>query len=197
MANWQGWLKKVSYLVLITACCLQTSCVKYSDGLFVASIQYSNKILPKLNQTDIKNYPVNCRTKGLGINKWMLDVNKNPLERRPTVLFLTNIKSEPLIIDIYNRHPSASAGWMTTIKPQNWSVMNTNRKHFRFICYLPGRGKLHKVNCGDYLNGCWMTVKRSSKAGRGNYWVVEDKLLQASYLLMQQRGFHVLPPGDL
>lgn len=198
MANWQGLIKQAAYVVMGFACCLQTSCIKYDDGLFVATTEYSNKILPRLNQTDIKNYPVNCRTKGLGVNKWMLDVTKNPLERRPTVLFLTNVKREPIIIDVYNPQPSASAGWMTTIDPQNWSVMNMHRKYFKFVCYLPKRGGgLRKVNCGDYLNGCWMTVRTAGKVGSGNYWIVENKLLQASYLIMQQRGFHVLPPGDL
>ena len=197
MRNRQGLFKKLSYAALGIACCLQSGCMKYSDGFFVATTEYSNKILPRLNQTDIKNYPVNCRPKGMGIKKWMLDVKKDPLQRRPTVLFLTNIRKQPIIIDIYNPHPSASAGWMTTINGQNWSVMNTNRKHFQFVCYLPKRDGLRKVDCGDYLNGCWMTLKRSKKAGSGNYWIVEDKRLQAAYLALQQRGFHLLPPGDL
>lgn len=192
------WMRYITLGLIACISLLLNGCVHYSDALLIGSIQYSNKIMPRLNQTDINNYPVNCVRKGVGIKDWKVVARKNPLATKTQLLLLTNVRKQPIYIDMYKKDPGASAGWLTRLDPQNWSALTTGMKHFAFVCLQQNGNKgLRKVDCGHYINGCWMTVNRKPHPNDGSYWVVDNKLLQAAYLIMNQRGFKLMPVGDL
>jgi hypothetical protein len=197
MLKLQGLSRLAVSAVLLLLIMLQSGCVTYSDGLLVGDIQYSNKTEPRLNHSKINNYPVNCSPRRIRFYKWQMFASKNPYSTKPRVLLLTNVSRKSILVDRYRKNASASAGWLSQLDPQNWSAMQTTQQNVRLVCTQQNGSRYSRVNCADYLNACWMMVKSGTKATMGDYWITENRGLQATYFNMRQRGIHVLPPGDL
>ncbi len=197
MLKLQGLNKLAAMAVLVALTVIVSGCATYSDGLLIGNIQYSNKTEPRLNHTKIDNYPVNCSPRRIRFYKWQMYASKNPYSTKPRVLLLTNVSHKPIMVDRYRKAASASAGWLSRLDPQNWSVMQTRQQNVRLVCTQQSGSGYSRVNCADYLNACWMLVKSGKKATSGDYWITENRGLQVTYFNMRQRGIHVLPPGDL
>ena len=103
MPKLHGLSKLAASAVLMVLIMMQSGCATYSDGLLIGDIQYSNKIVPRLNQTKLRNYPVNCSPRRIRFSKWQMFASKNPYSKRPYILLLTNVSTKPIFVDRYRK----------------------------------------------------------------------------------------------
>ncbi|MDF1796078.1 MAG: hypothetical protein P1U63_06030 [Coxiellaceae bacterium] len=183
--------------------------LKISDGIKTASkcllfvtcavlcgcIWYTPKMLPRLNQTEIGNYPLNCNDNGILFRNWKIHLTRNRLATHRQLLWLTNTSRQSVIIDMVIKNRSASAGWASTLEPQNWSALLQQKPAFTLQCFTAD-GHYRHIDCGNMISACWMPVKASKKALNGNYWVSEDRSMQGTYENIDHRGFTLLSPGE-
>ncbi len=158
-------------------------------------IWYTPKMLPRLNQTDIGNYPMNCTDNGINYRHWRIDLTKNPLSKYQQVLWLTNTSREPLVIDMLVKKPSKRSRWASLLDAQNWSALYDKARQFTLVCKSAG-DRHRDIDCATRVRVCWMPVTGSKRAFRANYWVAEDMTMQGVYEVMYQRGFRLLPTGE-
>ena len=183
-------LKTKDGIKLASKCALFTT-----SAILCGCIWYTPKMLPRLNQTDIGNYPLNCNDNGILFRNWKIHLTRNRLATHPQLLWLTNTSRQAVIIDMVNKHPSASAGWSSKIDPQNWSAMLQQKSRFALQCFTAD-GKYRHIDCGNMISACWMPVKAAKKVLNGNYWVSENRSMQGTYENIDHRGFYLLSPGE-
>ncbi len=136
-------------------------------------------------------FPEGCNAEGYKISGKALFLNNET--RGVLNLFLFHNISEDTI---YINHepkddPGASAGWSTELAAGNWTAITMSQGNFAFTCGKMVPDKFDEVPCGGDLDVCKFQNPVFSKESKGNYWVSENKPLDATLEAIQSRGIEV------
>ena len=89
-------------------------------------------------------------------------------------------------------NPGASAGWSTELGPSNWTAVSMSDANFDFTCGKMVPGKFQEVQCSRELKVCKIENVVFNEKSKGNYWVSENKPLDATLETIKSRGIEVM-----
>ncbi len=114
-------------------------------------------------------------------------VLSNSKPDQPALFILHNVAQQ----DFWLSHPvdpaSASAGWGTFIKQNNWSAIMINSKDFTITCSKTAPGELQSLNCKDALTACQLQSANIPSNSAGNYWVIENSSYRDMLAALRKR----------
>ena len=153
----------------------------------VMMILISLSILSCRGDSDDADFPDNCTQTGFEYKSGGVILNTDSKSQQS--LYLLNNKSDS---DYWITHPvkdpGASAGWTTDINPGNWSAFTVNIQDFEITCTKTGQSSMETLPCEKVLRVCRITNPVFKPDMSGNYWVSEDKPLQAVLDEIKGRG---------
>ena len=133
------------------------------------------------------DFPENCIQTGFKYKNNGVTLNTD--SKSSQGLYLLNNKSDS---DYWVTHPvkdpSASAGWTSDINPGNWSAFTSNMPEFELTCMKTGQSSMETLSCEKVLRVCRIQDPVFKPDMTGNYWVSEDKPLQAVLDEIKGRG---------
>ncbi len=140
------------------------------------------------NADNVKSsFPENCSQSGFEFRD--SGIILNPGSKSGQSLYLLNNTSES---DFWITHPvkdpGASAGWTSNLDPGNWSAFTANIPDFELTCTKTGQGSLDNLPCRKVIQMCRISNPAFKPDMNGNYWVSEDKPLEAVLDEIRSRG---------
>ena len=133
------------------------------------------------------DFPENCTQTGFEYKDGGVILNTD--SKTSQGLYLLNNKSDS---DYWITHPvknpGASAGWTSDINPGNWSAFTVNIPGFELACMKTGQSSMDTLSCEKVLRVCRIQDPVFKPDMSGNYWVSEDKPLQAVLDEIKGRG---------
>jgi hypothetical protein len=148
-------------------------------------------ILAALSLTACNRPPKNVKWhKNLGAAK--CGINKDLFFRRAKLTlsitgngklyFIQNTSRQTVLLNHTPKgSPGASAGWSSTLKPNNWSAIALDKGNFSLSCSVERKNGYEVMPCEIFLAAC--RVYNAKMPKEENYWLTEDqpqaKLLQA------------------
>lgn len=153
----------------------------------VLSIFISLSILSCKAGNENADFPDNCVETGFDYKNGGVILNADSNSSQS--LYLLNNKSDS---DYWVTHPvkdpGASAGWTSDINPGNWSAFTVNISGFELTCTKTGQSSMETLSCNKVLRVCRISNPVFKPDMSGNYWVSEDKPLQAVLDEIKGRG---------
>lgn len=142
-------------------------------------------------------YPSGCEAIGYEFFNQFLYLKSK--EKNKTRLYLYyNQSNKKILLDHPVRKPSASAGWASALQPWHWSAFMVSVKKFKVSCQkILGNGRYPAINCSNVIKVCQypkFTVLQQDVAD-GDYWVVEDVLLDEALETIHERGIILQTSG--
>lgn len=104
------------------------------------------------------------------------------------IFFIKNQSPKSIWIDHPVKHPAASAGWSSYIRPDEWSALFLDRKEFSLNCSVIQPGKVDNVDCAQALSVCKPTHLTYTTNRKGSFWLVEGKPLKEMLQTLEKRG---------
>jgi len=133
------------------------------------------------------DFPENCTQTGFEYKSGSVILNTD--SKASQSLYLLNNKSDS---DYWITHPvkdpGASAGWTSDINPGNWSAFTVNIPGFELTCMKSGQSSMDTLPCEKVLRVCRIQNPAFKPDMSGNYWVSEDKPLEAVLDEIKGRG---------
>ncbi len=133
------------------------------------------------------DFPANCTQTGFEYKSGNIILNTGSESQQR--LYLLNNKSES---DYWVTHPvkdpGASAGWTSDLNPGNWSAFTSNIPGFELTCMKTGQSSMETLSCEKVLRVCRIENPVFKPDMSGNYWVSEDKPLDAVLNEIGSRG---------
>jgi hypothetical protein len=130
-------------------------------------------------------YPVKVKIENKNIV--LLGPEKSDLAQ---VYFFKNSSKEAVWLDHPTRK-SASAGWSSYLRSENWSAFILNRKDFVITCSAIRPGKVDSLDCMQVLAVCAPKEAAFKTPPKGTYWLVEDKSWDEVVKSMEKRGISI------
>lgn len=153
----------------------------------VLIILVSITILCCRSDNENADFPANCAETGFEYKSGGVILNTDTKSQQS--LYLLNNKSDS---DYWVTHPvkdpGASAGWTSDINPGNWSAFTVNVPSFELTCMKTGQSSMDTLSCEKVLRICRIQDPVFKPDMSGNYWVSEDKPLQAVLDEIKGRG---------
>lgn len=102
--------------------------------------------------------------------------------------FLKNISKKSIWLDHDSKHPSASAGWSSYLRPGQWSALLLDKKDFSLNCAVIQPGRVTYVNCAQAISVCLPPHLVINAKRKGSYWLVEDKSWEDLLKILTKKG---------
>lgn len=133
------------------------------------------------------SFPANCDESGFEFRDSSIILNPGAKPEQSLYLIINTSESD-FWLSRPVKDPGASAGWTSNINPGNWSAFTVNMPDFELTCTKTGRGSLDNLPCKKVLKLCRITNPVFKPDMSGNYWVSEDKPLEAVTDEIRSRG---------
>jgi hypothetical protein len=104
------------------------------------------------------------------------------------IFLIKNQSAKSMWIDHPVKHPSASAGWSSYIRADEWSALFLDKKDFSLNCSVIQPGKVDTVDCAQTLSVCKPTHLTYTSSRKGSFWLVEGKPLKELMKALEKRG---------
>jgi hypothetical protein len=132
-------------------------------------------------------FPENCDQSGFEFrdSSIILDPGSTP---KQNLYLLNNTSDSDFWITHPVKDPGASAGWTSNLNPDNWSAFTVNVPDFELTCTKTGQGSLDSIPCKKVIKLCRVINPVFKPDMSGNYWVSEDKPLEAVIDEIRSRG---------
>jgi hypothetical protein len=119
-------------------------------------------------------------------------VNKNIVLNETTpareIYFLKNQTQKSIWIDHPVKHPSASAGWSSYMRPGEWSALLLDKKDFSISCSVIQPGKVDNLDCAQALSVCKPPHLVYPAGRKGSFWIAEGKSWKELLKALDKRG---------
>lgn len=102
--------------------------------------------------------------------------------------FLKNASQQSIWLDKLNKKASASAGWSSYLRPNNWSALLVDKKEFTLSCAVIKPGNVDYVNCGQAISVCTPAHVTLTTSRKGGFWVAEDLPWDVFVKMLSKRG---------
>ncbi len=123
--------------------------------------------------------PLNCKTDNHQYKNDQIVLHTDS-NHRPQLYMLHNISKKVVIINHLKQHPSASAGWSSDLRKDNWSALMVAQPKFSLVCMIDKDQKFIYVDCKKFIEACYFSdFKDDENNGSGTYWVAEDAPLKS------------------
>ncbi len=106
----------------------------------------------------------------------------------PTLYLLKNVSKKSLWLDRYTQHPSASAGWASYLRPEQWSALLLDKKELELSCAVIQPGTVNYVNCVQAISVCVPQHVTVNTKRKGSYWLIEDKTWDELLRALAKKG---------
>jgi hypothetical protein len=133
------------------------------------------------------SFPQNCDESGFEFQGSSVILNPGSKQKQSLYL-ICNTSDSDFWLTHPVKDPSASAGWNSDIDPGNWSAFTVNMPDFELTCTKSGQGSLDTLPCKRVIKMCRITKPVFKPDMNGNYWVSEDKPLEAVIDEIKTRG---------
>jgi hypothetical protein len=104
------------------------------------------------------------------------------------IYFLKNHSSKSLWLDHPVKNASASAGWTSYLRPNEWSALLIDKKGFSLSCSVIQPGKVETLDCEQALTVCKPAHFTYTSTRKGSYWLVEAKSWKELLKALEKRG---------
>jgi hypothetical protein len=105
------------------------------------------------------------------------------------IFLIKNQSPKSVWIDHPVKHPSASAGWSSYIRTNEWSALFLDKKDFSLNCSVIQPGKVETLDCAQALSVCKPShLTYTSTTRKGSFWLVEGKPLKELMKALEKRG---------
>jgi hypothetical protein len=104
------------------------------------------------------------------------------------IFLIKNQSLKSIWIDHPVKHPSASAGWSSYIRPNEWSALFLDKKDFSLNCSVIQPGKVENLDCAQALSVCKPSHLTYTSSRKGSFWLVEGKPLKELMKALEKRG---------
>ncbi len=162
-------------------------------------------ILSILSLTPTLTYAVSAKKP-----KVMICIQEGYRFKKNALILINKSAPKPHLYLFYNRskhklwlnhpqdHPSASAGWSSSLGSKHWSALILTMKQFKFICQVSdSKGRFINKNCVKRLGVCeFSRVRITNPHLRGNsFWVAENLPLSRLLKKISHRGIEYIIDG--
>lgn len=119
--------------------------------------------------------PPGCRFQDMQWQHDVLVINARGGQKQRLYFFHNLQQQKSILINHDVPFPSASAGWATDLKPDNWTAFAADKNNFTLSCYQKVKQRLVAVDCRSVLQACQMIKARFAVGAGGSYWVSENQ----------------------
>lgn len=129
---------------------------------------------------------LSCNKKSIQWQKNTVELNVNiASSRRQPIYLFKNISPSTITITHVVPHPSASAGWPTTLDSHHYTALALDRKNFAITCYISNSNQV--IPCKKVLRICEATHPRFTKKQSGSYWIVENAKSYSELVILAKK----------
>ena len=126
------------------------------------------------------------------LHGWVL--KKNHQKTKSTLFLLHNVSGKMIQVNRYNAHPSASAGWMSDLNGDLYSLLHLSSGPFNLVCFKKQLDQWRAIDCNKVLRLYQVMAKHTKphSINQGNFWMIENVVLTKEYQRIISDNYHLL-----
>ena len=115
----------------------------------------------------------------------MLDGNTSGSSQ---IYLIKNHSQKSIWLDHPSKRTTASAGWSSYLRPNEWSAVLIDKKGFALSCAVIEPGKVENLDCEAALTVCRPPHLVYNPSRKGSFWLVEGKTWKEMVKALEKRG---------
>ena len=111
---------------------------------------------------------------------------------KPQLYFFFNKSDYLLMLNHEDPHPSASAGWGSSLRPRHWSAFMVTQPRFSLTCATMRKQKVQPLSCHGVLVACYFkNFIDQGHLSSGTIWIAENLLYSDLIDEMKKRKLYL------